>query len=48
MREIESWLTRWFYPVIGAKKVNKISGDELAYMLAPLHKDIPPYCQGFD
>ena len=39
--EIESWLTRWFYPVIGAKKVNKISGGELAYMLAPLHKDIP-------
>ena len=40
--EIESWLTRWVYPVIGAKKVNKISSGELDYILAPLHKEIPP------
>ena len=39
--EIKSWLTRWIYPVIGTKKVNKISSGELDYILAPLHKEIP-------
>ena len=39
--QIETWLTRWVYPVIGTKKVNKISGGELDYILAPLHKEIP-------
>ena len=38
---IKSWLTRWVYPVIGAKKVNKISSGELDYILAPLHEEIP-------
>ena len=40
--QIESWLARWVYPVIGAKKVNKISSGELNYILTPLHEEIPP------
>ena len=39
--QIESWLTRWVYPVIGTKKVNKISSGELDYILTPLHKEFP-------
>ena len=40
--QIESWLARWVYPVIGAKKVNKISSGELNYILTPLHEEISP------
>ena len=39
--QIGRLLTRRVYPVIGAKKVNKIGSGELNYILTPLHKEIP-------
>ena len=39
--EVERWLTTWVYPHIGAKCPDKITQDELYYILTPLSKRVP-------
>ena len=39
--QIERWLTEWVYPVIGAKRVDKIKIGELYGILTPLCERVP-------
>ena len=39
--EIEGWLTKWVYPHIGAKRVDKINIVELYQILTPLCERVP-------
>ena len=39
--EIEGWFTKWVYPVIGTKRVDKIKIGELYQILTPLCERVP-------
>ena len=39
--EIENWLTKWVYPLIGAKRVDNIKIGELYQILTPLCERVP-------
>lgn len=39
--DIEKWFTKWVYPVIGAKRVDKIKIGELYGILTPLCERVP-------